>query len=165
MVKKGAEMFTKFKTAVRAGLAAAVIVSLAGAALAQTVELTILHVNDVYKISPSRGKGGLAELMTLLRVERARAENHLTTLGGDLISPSVMSGLTKGAQMIELMNAVGLDVAGFGNHEFDFGPEVLRQRMAESKFHLAGDQYPRQDRHALRRPQGDHDPARSESSP
>ncbi|MCH8110641.1 MAG: 5'-nucleotidase C-terminal domain-containing protein [Proteobacteria bacterium] len=104
------------------------------AALAQSANLTILHVNDVYQISPQRGAGGLAELSTLLNKERARAENHVTTLGGDLLSPSVMSGLTQGAQMITLMNAIGLDLAGFGNHEFDFGNDVLTQRIADSKF-------------------------------
>ncbi len=103
-------------------------------AWAQKAELTLLHVNDVYEISAKRGKGGLAELMTLLRKERARAANHLTTLGGDLISPSVMSGPTKGAQMIELMNAIGLDAAGLGNHEFDFGDEVMARHMAASNF-------------------------------
>ena len=113
------------------------VVLFAGApfpAWSQSADLTLLHVNDVYEISAKKGKGGLAELMTLLRQERARADNHLTTLGGDLISPSVMSGLTKGAQMIELMNAIGLDVAGFGNHEFDFGSDVFKERMAASKF-------------------------------
>jgi len=115
-------------------LIAAVAGSFASWAWAQSARLTLLHINDVYEISAKGGKGGLAELMTLLRAERAKAENHLTTLGGDLISPSVMSGLTKGAQMIELMNAIGLDVAGLGNHEFDFGDEVLQQRMAASSF-------------------------------
>jgi 5'-nucleotidase / UDP-sugar diphosphatase len=49
--------------------------------------------------------------MTLLRQERAEAPDAITTLGGDLIGSSVMSGTTKGMQMIELMNAVGLDIA------------------------------------------------------
>src|SRR6185312_9402501 len=40
----------------------------------------------------------------------------------------------KGKQMIAAWNALGIDVAVFGNHEFDFGPDVLKQRMAESKF-------------------------------
>jgi 5'-nucleotidase / UDP-sugar diphosphatase len=33
-----------------------------------------------------------------------------------------------------VLNAVGLDMATFGNHEFDFGPDVLRRRMGESRF-------------------------------
>ncbi len=111
-----------------------VLVLFTGIASAQTAKVTFLHVNDVYEIAPARGWGGFAPLMTLLKQERAQSPNAVTTLGGDLISPSLMSGLTKGQQMIELMNAVGLDLAIFGNHEFDFGDEVLKQRMAESKF-------------------------------
>jgi len=99
-----------------------------------TAKVTFLHTNDVYELQPIKGRGGFAELMTALKKERAAAEHSLTTLGGDLISPSLMSGLTKGAQMIELQNAVGLDLAVFGNHEFDFGPEITKARMAESKF-------------------------------
>ena len=108
------------------------------AAQGQRVELTLLHVNDVYEISPKEGKGGLAELMTLLRAERARSPNTITTFGGDLLSPSVMSGLFKGEQMIDVINAVGIDVAVPGNHEFDFGPDVFAKRVAESKFTWLG---------------------------
>ena len=36
--------------------------------------------------------------------------------------------------MIASLNAAGLDIATLGNHEFDFGVEVLLQRMAEAKF-------------------------------
>ncbi len=108
------------------------------AAAAEPTKITFLHVNDVYEISPKRGQGGLAELMTLLRAERAASPNSVTTLGGDLISPSVMSGLTKGAQMVELMNALGVAVAVPGNHEFDFGPDIARQRIGESRFPWVG---------------------------
>jgi len=95
-------------------------------------------VNDVYEITPVQGKGGLAELMTLLRAERATATHHLTTVNGDFLSPSVMSSLVKGAQMVALFNTLGVDIVVFGNHEFDFGPEVTQQRMAESRFAWLG---------------------------
>jgi 2',3'-cyclic-nucleotide 2'-phosphodiesterase (5'-nucleotidase family) len=49
-----------------------------------------------------------------------------------------MSGLTKGTQMIELMNAIGTDVAAPGNHEFDFGPGIAAQRIGEAKFPWLG---------------------------
>jgi 5'-nucleotidase len=55
-------------------------------------------------------------------------------MAGDTISPSVESITYKGAQMIEAWNAIGLDYATFGNHEFDFGPDVLQERIKESKF-------------------------------
>jgi 2',3'-cyclic-nucleotide 2'-phosphodiesterase (5'-nucleotidase family) len=55
-------------------------------------------------------------------------------LGGDTLSPSLESSFLKGAQMIASLNAIGLDLATFGNHEFDFGPAVLIERMNESRF-------------------------------
>lgn len=111
---------------------------LAGAALAESVTITFLHTNDVYEISPREGQGGLAELASLLQQERAAAAHSITTFGGDLLSPSVLSGLTQGAQMIDLYNLLGNDVAVLGNHEFDFGPEVAAKRIAESAFPWLG---------------------------
>ncbi|MBM3223383.1 MAG: bifunctional metallophosphatase/5'-nucleotidase, partial [Candidatus Tectomicrobia bacterium] len=55
---------------------------------AQSTTLTLLTINDVYEITPVQGQGGLAELMTLLRAERATATHHLTTVNGDFLSPS-----------------------------------------------------------------------------
>ena len=109
-----------------------------GAVWGQSASLTLLTVNDVYEITPVQGKGGLAELMTLLRAERDTATHHLTTVNGDFLSPSVMSSLVKGAQMVALFNTLGVDIVVFGNHEFEFGPEVTQQRMAESHFAWLG---------------------------
>ena len=105
-----------------------------GGARAEPVTITLLHTNDVYEIAPKDGRGGLAELMTLLKRERAAAAHSITTFGGDLISPSVLSSLTRGSQMIDLYNRLGIDVAVLGNHEFDYGPEVLAERIAASAF-------------------------------
>ncbi len=101
---------------------------------AEPVTVTFLHTNDVYEISASDGKGGMGRLSHMLTEERSSASHSVTTFGGDLLSPSVMSGLTKGSQMIELMNAIKLDVAVLGNHEYDFGPAILDKRVSESNF-------------------------------
>ncbi len=112
-------------------IALALALSLAANAAAQTVRLTFLHVNDVYQHAPRDGRGGLAELGTLIERERAAARGPvLFTMGGDLISPSLASSVTRGAHMIEIFNALGLDAAVLGNHEFDFGPEVAAARIA-----------------------------------
>src|SRR5215471_8165037 len=120
-------------------MAALVIVIVLGTvpAFGQSATLTLLTVNDVYEITPVQGKGGLAELMSLLRAERATT-HHLTTVNGDFLSPSVMSALLKGSQMVALFNTLGVDAVVFGNHEFDFGPEVTQQRMAEATFPWLG---------------------------
>ncbi|MBY0337421.1 MAG: bifunctional metallophosphatase/5'-nucleotidase [Acetobacteraceae bacterium] len=127
------------RRAALAGLAGAAILPGRARASAPLVEVTFLHINDVYQHAPQEGHGGLAELATLIERERARASGPvLFTFGGDLISPSLASAETKGAHMVELMNALGTDVAVLGNHEFDFGSEVAAQRMAESRFPWLG---------------------------
>ena len=103
---------------------------------AQNVRVTILHVNDVYQFMPVDGgkRGGLARLLTLKNQIKAENPNTIFTFGGDTISPSVETRTYKGAQMIDAWNAVGIDLAVFGNHEFDLKSDVLLQRMKESKF-------------------------------
>jgi 5'-nucleotidase / UDP-sugar diphosphatase len=101
-----------------------------------TIRVTLLQVNDVYQFAPvDQGKrGGLARVLTIKKEIQKESPNTIFLLSGDTISPSVESITYKGAQMIDAWNAVGLDYSTFGNHEFDFGPDVLRQRMGESKF-------------------------------
>ncbi|MEK6282707.1 MAG: 5'-nucleotidase C-terminal domain-containing protein [Acidobacteriota bacterium] len=100
------------------------------------VTVTLLQVNDVYQFAPvDRGtRGGLGRVLAMKKEIEKESPHTLFLLAGDTISPSVESITYKGAQMIEAWNAVGLDYATFGNHEFDFGPEVLRERMKESHF-------------------------------
>ena len=102
------------------------------------VRIQLLLVNDVYQLQPVNGRGGLARVATLVRELRARTPQTLFVLAGDTLSPSLLSTLFQGRQMIEVWNALGLDAAVFGNHEFDFGPAVLRERMRESRFPWLG---------------------------
>lgn len=98
--------------------------------------ITLLQVNDVYQFAPvDRGtRGGIARVLTLKKQIQKDSPNTLFLFSGDTISPSVESITYKGAQMIEAWNVAGLDYATFGNHEFDFGPDVLRERIKESRF-------------------------------
>ena len=98
--------------------------------------ITLLQVNDVYQFAPvDRGtRGGLGRVVTLKKQIQKDSPNTLFLFAGDTISPSVESITYKGAQMIEAWNVAGLDYATFGNHEFDFGPQVLLERIKESRF-------------------------------
>ncbi len=100
--------------------------------------ITLLHTGDMSEIAADDGIGGVAELMTLLEAERQRNPNAITTFGGDLLSPSLLSGLTKGEHMIEVTNALQFDVAVPGNHEFDFGPEIAQERIVAANFPWLG---------------------------
>ena len=83
----------------RSLLAAPLLAAIVGMTLpawAQNGTLTFLHVNDVYEIAPVKGQGGFGPLMTLLKRERAAAPDAITTVGGDFLSPSLLSGTTRG---------------------------------------------------------------------
>jgi 5'-nucleotidase / UDP-sugar diphosphatase len=113
-----------------------------GAADAGTVH--ILHFNDVYEITPVEGgkSGGLARVAALRRALRDSFPSLLTTLGGDFISPSALGTARvggerlNGRQMVSVLNAVGLDVAVLGNHEFDVSRDAFLARVSESRFTL-----------------------------
>jgi 5'-nucleotidase len=102
----------------------------------RTTRITLLQVNDVYQFAPvDRGtRGGIGRVLTLKKQIQKESPNILFLFSGDTISPSAESITYKGAQMIEAWNVVGLDYATFGNHEFDFGPGVLLERIKESRF-------------------------------
>lgn len=107
-----------------------------GPALAETVKVTVLGVGDMdsFDTGVDGIRGGFARMNALATAERAANKNMLYLYSGDMISPSLLSGIDKGANTIELTNMVPFDVAVPGNHEFDFGPDVFLQRAGESVF-------------------------------
>lgn len=106
------------------------------------IEITFLHVNDVYEISPLEGGklGGMARIATLRKELIQQNPNTLTVLAGDFLNPALISIFKhegksiKGKQMVEAMNAVGFDWVGLGNHEFDLDEADLQKRIDESNF-------------------------------
>lgn len=107
------------------------------------IEIVFLHVNDVYEIAPLPGddKGGMARVATLKKQLLAKNQNTLAILPGDFLNPSVIGTLSdsegnriKGAHMVDVMNATGIDIVTFGNHEFDLDEEDLQKRIDESEF-------------------------------
>ncbi|WP_339138564.1 MAG: bifunctional metallophosphatase/5'-nucleotidase [Candidatus Electrothrix sp. GW3-4] len=99
-------------------------------------------MNDIYEIDPVNGgkEGGLARVASLRDTLLRRDPDTLTVLAGDLLCPSALGiapykdGRLHGQQMIETMNALGLDYITFGNHEFDLPEESFYNRLKESQF-------------------------------
>jgi len=97
--------------------------------------LTLLQINDIYATTPVDGVGGIARVATIKNtIAATTGRAPLLVLAGDFLSPSVASSVFKGEQMIAALNAAGLDMATLGNHEFDFGDDLLIQRMHEAKW-------------------------------
>jgi 5'-nucleotidase len=109
-----------------------------------TASLTIVHLNDVYEIVPTgNGKsGGLARVATVIRQLKAAHPAVLVTLGGDYLSPSALGTAIvdgqrlAGRQMVDVLNATGVDWATLGNHEFDVSEAQFRAHLTKAKFRL-----------------------------
>lgn len=115
------------------------------------IEFTFFHINDVYEISPLEGGkvGGMARVATVFKQLKEENYNTLFVHGGDFVNPSLIGTLKykdeageehkiKGKQMIEVLNACGLDLVTFGNHEFDISEDELQKRLNESNFTWMG---------------------------
>ncbi len=106
----------------------------------------ILQLNDVYEIAPlEKGKvGGMARVATFRNQLLGENYHLMTVLAGDFLSPSLLGTMKyegksiKGRQMVEVMNAVGVGLVAFGNHEFDVKEVELQERMNESYFDWLG---------------------------
>jgi 5'-nucleotidase / UDP-sugar diphosphatase len=107
---------------------------------AQAADLRILHVNDFHGFAlphkPLESKellGGVAYLAG--EVDRLRRQKPTLLLaGGDMIQGANWANLFQGKSSIELMNAMGFDAMVAGNHEFDYGQQVLKKRLSQADF-------------------------------
>jgi len=105
------------------------------------IELVLVQVNDVYEIAPLSGNiGGMARVAGLKKQYQQQNSNTMLIMAGDFLSPSVFNSLPyegkaiRGRQMVEAMNAAGMDIVVFGNHEFDIKEAELQSRLNESAF-------------------------------
>jgi 5'-nucleotidase/UDP-sugar diphosphatase len=116
--------------------APAAMAATAPGALAQqpAPAFTLLLVNDIYKMSDDRGKGGFARAAGIAKAERAKGVPVLFCHAGDCYSPSLMSGFDQGAHIVAMQNKMGLDVFVPGNHEFDFGKENYLKLVAAQTY-------------------------------
>ncbi|MFZ4099831.1 MAG: bifunctional metallophosphatase/5'-nucleotidase [Chlamydiia bacterium] len=101
-------------------------------------QLTLFTFNDVYRMSPHNGFGGLSGMATLLKCERLHCPHHITCVNGDFLSPSLMSTLTHGVHMVQIFNEIGVDLVVLGNHEFDFGTRNIVDLLGCSRFQWLG---------------------------
>lgn len=89
----------------------------------EEVAAIILHTNDVHVgYQDNIGYDGLA----LYRKELESRYDHVFLIdAGDAIQGAALGALSKGSEIIKMMNRLGYDLAIPGNHEFDFGFDVL----------------------------------------
>lgn len=98
---------------------------------AKETQIVIFSTNDMHGSIRN-----FAKMASYIEQERARNPNILILSGGDLFSgnPVVDQYSEKGYPIIELMNRVGYHYEVLGNHEFDYGQPVLKERMNQARF-------------------------------
>jgi len=94
-----------------------------------TGKTVILHSNDVHgQIDGYAYIAGLRSYFESLGAEVLLADC------GDFSQGSVYASTSKGASMVDMMNAAGYNVVTLGNHEFDFGYEKLMENLSKANF-------------------------------
>ena len=92
-------------------------------------DIIILHTNDVHcSIKDSIGYDGL---MLYKKELKKRYKHVLTVDAGDHIQGGAIGLLSKGLDIIDIMNTIEYDVVTIGNHEFDYG--IAQLNICEEK--------------------------------
>lgn len=93
--------------------------------------VVIFSIND-----PHSRIDNFPRLKTLIENERASNNKVFFVSAGDIFSgnPIVDYHPNKGYPMVDLLNDCGLDISVIGNHEFDYGQDVLNARIEQANF-------------------------------
>jgi 5'-nucleotidase len=119
-------------------LLTATVLLLAVRATAAPKQVTLIHVNDTHSHLAAWGPkdenldgtvGGLEKAATIIAAERA-APDALFVHAGDLIHGDPFFNAYLGVPELLLLEQLGLDVLVPGNHELQFGPELLAGVLA-----------------------------------
>ncbi|WP_379971254.1 bifunctional metallophosphatase/5'-nucleotidase [Ectobacillus sp. sgz5001026] len=111
------------------------------------VQLTILETSDIhgniYPITYSNNQPaevGIAKIATLIKQERSLHEEVIVIDNGDLIQGTPLtyhyakSMLQQENPMSLILNHIGYDAAIIGNHEFNYGMDVLMHAITSSTY-------------------------------
>ncbi len=100
---------------------------------ARQITLTIFHTNDIHARIDN-----LAKIAWIVKEERKTNANAFFVNAGDNFSgnPIVDQYVPRGEPMQVLMNLMGYNVLELGNHEFDYGQEILGDFMRKANFHI-----------------------------
>jgi 2',3'-cyclic-nucleotide 2'-phosphodiesterase (5'-nucleotidase family) len=97
--------------------------------------ITILHTNDFHgQLEASGSNPGIARVAAAVNNLRAAVGSNKVLLvdAGDSMQGSLLSNVQKGVPAVHAFNAMGYNLATVGNHDFDWGQQVLSDRTAQA---------------------------------
>ena len=111
------------------------VISLSGCKGSDEVVLNIVSMNDTHgALIETHASAGLIKGASY--IESVRKENKKGTIvlsAGDMYQGTAVSNLEYGNTMIECMNALDFDAMTVGNHEFDWGEDIIKNHHDGNK--------------------------------
>ncbi len=92
-------------------------------------KVTILHTNDIHAQIDD-----FAKLAAYKKKAEEESDIFFYVDAGDIFSGNPVVDMNDGEPIVELLNLVGLDLIGIGNHEYDYGVEALNERIEQANF-------------------------------
>ena len=101
----------------------------AAEALEAQKDIVVLYTNDVHcAIDSNIGYAGLAKY----KAEMEKDNFVVLVDAGDAIQGDTIGTVSKGEYLVDIMNEVGYDFCVLGNHEFDYGTDVLASLLKKA---------------------------------
>ena len=94
---------------------------------------TIIHTNDTHCFYDGDGGVGFPTV-SALKEQYSRKGVVFTVDAGDFLQGNSYGTMTAGQGSVDVMNTIGYDLCVPGNHEFDFGLDVLLERVGQLDF-------------------------------
>ena len=99
------------------------------------VSFDIYAINDLHgKLTDGENHPGVDELSTYLRQAQNLSGNTILLSTGDMWQGAPESNLTQGKIITEWMNDMGFAAMTLGNHEYDWGEDVIRENAQLAQF-------------------------------
>ena len=93
----------------------------------EDIALTIYTLNDFHGTIEENGNmAGIYKIGDFLIKEKQKSpETTLIISAGDMFQGTAVSSMTRGRAVVDAMNIIGFDAMTLGNHEFDWGIDVV----------------------------------------
>lgn len=124
-MKKAVKLFISFLS----------LVSLIGCKGSDEVVLNIVSLNDTHgALIETHASAGLIKGATYIEsVKKSNPKGTILLSAGDMYQGTAVSNLEYGNTMIECMNALEFDAMAVGNHEFDWGEQIIKNHHDGNK--------------------------------
>ena len=97
-------------------------------------DVVVLYTTDVHCGGTTADAWGYASLAAYKKDMEDQYNNVTLVDSGDAIQGEPIGVMSQGQWIVDIMNAVGYDIATLGNHEFDYTVPVITKLMKSAEY-------------------------------